>query len=168
MKYKSFYFLLFLVLINLVIHAQTPDNKIYNLFLQKQYEKALLIIEDTDSGSAIDFYYAGLCAEALEDAALSSFYFKKSINLDSTFVPAQISLAQAFFLNEEFVNAIEIFSNLLETDTLNSFLWGKLGDCYAKMMLMPPAYSCYQNAFYINPKNSANIETYFCFKRTKK
>jgi tetratricopeptide (TPR) repeat protein len=116
----------------------------------------LLIIEDIDNGNATDFYYAGLCAEALEDATLSSFYLKKSISLDSTFIPAQISLAQAFFLNEEFVNAIEILANLLETDTLNSFLWGKLGDCYAKMALTPQAYSCYENVFYLNPKNSVN------------
>ena len=156
MKYKTKYLLFCCIFISIFSQAQTPENKIYNLFLQKQYEKAISTIEETDILTAADFYYAGLCAEAIEDAPLASFYFKKSIAIDTLFVPAQISLAQACFQNEEYVGAIEIYAKLLETDTLNAFLWGGLGDSYAKMMLLPQAYSCYENAFYLNPKNSAN------------
>ena len=153
---RNKFFLFFFCFINIFANAQIPDNKIYNLFLQKQYEKVIKAVEETDTLSATDFYYAGLSAEMFEDILLATFYFKKCVVVDSTFVPAKISLAQSLFQNEEFTDAIEIYVKLLETDTLNAFLWGGLGDCYAKLALMPLAYSCYQSAFYINPKNSAN------------
>jgi tetratricopeptide (TPR) repeat protein len=151
-KYLLFFFLLLYACSN----AQTADNKIYNLFLQKQHTKLLEIVENADSLTVNDYYCAGLSAEALEDASLAAFYYKKSIVLDSTFTPAKISLAQSLFLIEEFSDAIEIYAHLLETDTLNAFLWGSLGDCYSKIAFHPLAYSCYENAFYLNPKNSAN------------
>ncbi|MCL1850345.1 MAG: hypothetical protein FWF70_02905 [Bacteroidetes bacterium] len=155
MKIKQI-FLFPLVFFCVVIQAQTPDNKIFNLFFEKQYNKVIETVENTKTANINDFYYAGLSAETLEDAILSAFYFKKCIVIDTTFVPAKISLAKALFQNEEYVSAIEIYANLLETDTLNAFLWGGLGDCYAKMMLLPQAYSCYENAFYLNPRNSSN------------
>jgi tetratricopeptide (TPR) repeat protein len=148
-------FLFFLIFINLYSNAQTT-NDIVTLFLQKQHTKLLEIAEQTDSLTANDYYYAGLSAEALEDAPLASLYFRKSIALDTTFTPAQISLAQALFQNEEYVESIEIFAKLLETDTLNAFLWGCLGDGYSKTGFYPLAYSCYENAFYLNPKNGSN------------
>jgi len=154
LKAGSFFFFLFLICV--FVNAQTSDNKLHNLFIHKQYEEVIKMIEETDNLSATDWYYAGLSAEILEDTPLATFYFKRSIALDSTFAPAKISLAQSLFQNEEFADAIEIYVNLLETDTLNAFLWGGLGDCYAKLMLIPLAYSSYQNAFYINPKNSSN------------
>ncbi|MCL2435144.1 MAG: hypothetical protein FWD09_03255 [Lentimicrobiaceae bacterium] len=156
MNIKTGSFLFFSFLIFIFLKAQTSDNNLYNLFLHKQYEKVIETIEGSDNLSATDCYYAGLSAEILEDTPLATFYFKQSIALDSTFVPAKISLAQSLFQNEEFADAIEIYVNLLETDTLNAFLWSNLGDCYAKLMLIPLAYSSYQSAFYINPKNSSN------------
>ena len=156
MRYKNVYFLFLVVFIRLFSQAQTTENKIYNLFLQKQYEEAFVAVEKADTLTATDFYFAGLCAEATEDAPLASSYFKRSIEKDSLYLPAQISWAQACFQNEEYVKSIEIYAKLLETDTLNAFLWSSLGDSYAKMMLLPHAYSCYENAFYLNPKNSAN------------
>jgi tetratricopeptide (TPR) repeat protein len=156
MKFIRYYLQIFLFFLSVFAQAQTLENKIYNQFLQKQYSKILETIEESDTFNADDFYYAGLSAEMFEDATLSAIYFKKCVALDSTHVPAKIGLAKSLFQNEEFVNAAEIYANLLETDTLNDFLWGSLGDCYAKLSLMPLAYSCYQNAFYLNPKNSAN------------
>ena len=151
-----FSFSAFFILLHVFTFSQTADDKVFILFLQKQYTKLLETVEIADTLSAADFYYVGLSAETLEDAPLATFYFKKSVALDSTFAPAQISLAQSLFQMEEFSEAIEIYTKLLETDTLNAFLWGSLGDCYSKMALHPLAYSCYQNAFYLNPKNSSN------------
>ena len=46
MKNKPLLSLFFFI--SILSQAQTPENKIYNLFLQKQYEKALTAIEETD------------------------------------------------------------------------------------------------------------------------
>jgi len=156
MNSKNSYFLFLLVFISITTNAQTSENKIYNLFLHKQYEKVMDAIEEADTLTSDDFFYAGLSAGMLEDQLLSVFYFEKSIDLDTTNVPAKIGLAQALYQNEEFASAGEIYAYLLETDTLNAFLWGCLGDCYSKLSIVPFAYSCYQNAFYLNPKNSTN------------
>jgi len=156
MRLKCKYLLVFFVFISVFAKAQIIENKIYNLFLQKQYEKVIDAIEETENLNADAFYYAGLSAQMIEDALLAAFYFKKSIELDSTNRAAKTGLAQALFQNEEFASAGEIYAHLLETDTLNAFLWGCLGDCYVKLGLLPLAYSCYQNSFYLNPKNSAN------------
>jgi len=156
MNSKNSYFFFLFIFISIITNAQTTENKIYNLFLQKQYEKVMDAVEEAEILTSDDCYYAGLSAEMLEGSQLSAFYFEKSIALDSTNVPAKIGLAQALYQNEEFASACEIYAYLLETDTLNAFLWGCLGDCYAKLALMPLAYSCYQNAFYLNPKNGSN------------
>ena len=144
------------IFVSVFLNAQTVDNQLYNLFLQRQYTKVLEAAEITDSLKAADFYYAGLSADALDETPLAVSYFTKSIALDSAFIPAKIGLAQSLFKNEEFTNAIEIYAKLLETDTLNPFLWSKLGDCYAKIGFHPLAYLSYKNAFYLNPKNSVN------------
>jgi len=156
MKLKCKYLLFFFVLFSVLAKAQTVETKIYSLFLQKQYEKVIDAIEEVEILNADIFYYAGLSAQMLEDASLAAFYFKKSIELDSGNTAAKTGLAQSLFQNEEFVSAGEMYAHLLETDTLNAFLWGCLGDCYVKLGLMPLAYSCYQNSFYLNPKNSTN------------
>jgi tetratricopeptide (TPR) repeat protein len=155
---KNIFFsaIIFLFFTTFFANAQTLDDKIFNLFLQKQYAHVISAVENAETINATHLYYAGLSAEALEDAPLAAFYFKKSLVLDTTFTPAKISLAQALYQNEEILEAMEIFSKLLETDTLNSFLWGCLGDCYSKIALHPLAYSCYHNAFYLNPRNSSN------------
>lgn len=154
MKNKSLFPLFFIIIV--FSNAQTLDNKIYNLYLQKQYANVISSVEETKTDAPTLFYYAGLSAEAIEDAPLAELYFKKCLALDTTFTPAKISLAQALFQNEKFLDALEFFSKLLETDTLNSFLWGCLGDCYSKIAMNPLAYSCYQKAFYLNPRNSSN------------
>ena len=156
MKINNIFFLLILFFMSVFTNAQTPNNKIKDLFFQKEYTKALEIIEETETLSTEDFYYAGLSAETLEDVTLAAVYFQKSIDIDSDFIPAQIGLAQVLFQNDEYVNAMEIYAKLLETDSLNFFLWGALGDCYNKSGFYPLAYSCYRNSFYLNPKNSAN------------
>jgi tetratricopeptide (TPR) repeat protein len=156
MNSKRIIFLFCLFFINALTNAQTLDNNIYHLFLQKQYEKVIAAVKETDSLNVTNLYYAGLSAEQLEDALLSVSYLQKCIALDSTFVPAKISLAQVLFLNEEFAQAAEIYIDVLKTDSLNAFLWNNLGNCYVKLSLTPLAYSCYRNAFYLNPKNSSN------------
>jgi tetratricopeptide (TPR) repeat protein len=155
MKIKKIFFFLF-IFFYVVAQAQIFENKTYNLFLQKQYDKVIEMVEEMQNLNAEDWYYAGLSAEKTEDIPLAAFYFQKSLFIDSTFIPAKISLAQALFQQEEFVSALEIYAQLLETDTLNAFLWSNLGDCYSKIALHPLAYSCYENAFYLNPKNSSN------------
>jgi len=152
---KNSYFLFLIFFISFLSNAQTLHN-IEHQFFQKEYAKILQIIEETETFSAEDFYYAGLSAETLEDVTLAAVYFQKSIDIDSTFIPAQIGLAQVLFQNDEYINALEIYVKLLETDSLNAFLWGSLGDCYNKTGFFPLAYSCYRNSFYLNPKNSAN------------
>ena len=77
-------------------------------------------------------------------------------NLYHLFLQKQYGKVIELVENEEFADAIEIIVELLETDTLNFFLWSCLGDCYAKLALNPMAYKCYQTAFYLNPKNSSN------------
>ncbi|MCL2247492.1 MAG: hypothetical protein FWC10_10380 [Lentimicrobiaceae bacterium] len=156
MKYNTTFLLFFIVSTSIFSKAQIVENKIYSLFFQKQYEKVIELVEEAATLNADEFYYAGLSAEMLEDSQLAAYYLKKSMALDSTNVAAKKALAQALFQNEELVPAAEIYIDLLETDTLNAFLWRCLGDCYAKLMLLPLAYTCYQNAFYLNPKNSAN------------
>lgn len=156
MNPKRIFFLFCLFFVKALSNAQTSDNNIYNLFLQKQYEKVIAMVKQADSLSITNLYYAGLCAEQLEDALLSVSYLQKCIVLDSTFTPAKISLAQVLYSNEEFTQATEIYANLLETDSLNAFLWNSLGNCYVKLSFTPMAYSCYRNAFYLNPKNSSN------------
>jgi tetratricopeptide (TPR) repeat protein len=156
MKYKNYFLSFFILIIPVLIQAQTPENKIPNLFLQKQYSQVLEVIEEKGFFGADDYYYAGLSAEMLEDPTLSAVYYRIALAFDSTNIPAKTGLAQALFQNEEFADAVEIYANLLETDTLNAFLWSRLGDCYAKLSIMPLAYSCYENAFYLNPKNSTN------------
>ena len=156
MKTKYISFFICLLIINIPLIAQTLDNNIYNLFLQKQYERLITAVEQIDTPNVISLYYAGLSAEQLEDAPLAASYLKRCIAIDSNFIPAKISLAQSLFLNEEFSQAADIYANLLETDTLNAFLWNCLGNCYTKLSITPLAYSCYQNAFYLNPKNSSN------------
>jgi len=156
MKLRYKYFLFFFILLSVFVKAQTVENKIYNLFLQKQYEKVIDAIEEAENLNTDLFYYAGLSAQMIEDASLAAFYFKKSIEFDSANTAAKTGLAQSLFQNEEFVSAGEMYAHLLETDMLNAFLWGCLGDCYVKLGVMPLAYSCYQNSFYLNPKNSAN------------
>jgi len=153
MKKIPFILLLF---IPVFLNAQASDSKLFHFFIQKEYAKVFEAIEETNTFNATDFYYAGLSAEALEDTELATFYYHKSIATDSTFTSAQISLAQILFQNERYTDAIDIYAKLLETDTLNVLLWNGLGDCYAKLNLLPFAHSCYQNIFYLNPKNSSN------------
>jgi len=156
MKLICTYLLFFFILFSVFAKAQTVETKIYNLFLQKQYEKVIDAIGEDEILTADAFYYAGLSAQMIEDVSLAAFYFKKSIELDSTNTAAKTGLAQSLFQNEEFASAGEIYAHLLEADTLNAFLWSCLGDCYVKLGLIPLAYSCYQNSFYLNPKNSTN------------
>lgn len=150
---KYYTFLFFCIPICLSAQINKPDFE--KLFYNKQYASILFESDINYPYSLSDYYFAALAAEAIEDFSLAQFYFSNCLRLDSTFVEAKMGLANALFVNEEILMAIEIYSNLLQTDTLNAFFWSRVGDCYSKLYLAPIAYSCYQNAFYLNPKNSS-------------
>lgn len=125
--------LILLVCLGLKVEAQTSTfSRIDSLLEKGRYNLALTQLKKIDTLQDISNYKIGSIYASIDDNKKAIEYYQKSLSFKESF-RIQLSLAKAYQKEKEYVNSIQIYETLLQTNTENLIITYELGKLYVSV-----------------------------------
>ncbi len=114
------------------------------------FENAVRFTED----KSLVLFLLGTAQESAGNNIKAINTYKSIILLDSLHIPAKARLAKVYKSQKDYIQAIEMFSDLVKLDTNNGYFYSQLAYCCNKFGFNEPVITYYKKAIELNPFNN--------------